>query len=68
LRVTGLRAGGGFEIDLAWPNGTLERATVRSRLGGPLRLRRGDRQRTIARTSAGAEFVFLGDDLRPAVR
>jgi alpha-L-fucosidase 2 len=67
-RATGLRARGGFDIDLAWTNGTLERATVRSRLGGPLRLRRGDRRRTIARTSAGAEFVFLGDDLRSALR
>jgi alpha-L-fucosidase 2 len=67
-RVTGLRARGGFEIDLAWTNGMLERATVRSLLGAPLRLRRGDRQRTIARTSPGAELVFLGDDLRPAAR
>jgi alpha-L-fucosidase 2 len=67
-RVTGLRARGGFELDLAWTNGRVERATVRSRLGAPLRLRRGDRQRTIARTSPGAEFVFLGDELRSAAR
>ena len=67
-RVTGLRARGGFEIDLAWTNGSLERLTVRSRLGTPLRLRRGDRQQTLARTSPGAELVFLGDDLRPVVR
>jgi alpha-L-fucosidase 2 len=67
-RVTGLRARGGFELDLAWTNGTLQRATVRSLLGAPLRLRRGNRQHTIARTSPGAEFVFLGDDLRPVIR
>ena len=67
-RVTGLRARGGFEIDLAWTDGRLERATVRSLLGLPLRLRRGDRQHTVARTNPGAEFVFLGDDLRPAAR
>ena len=67
-RVTGLRARGGFELDLAWTNGTLQRATVRSLLGAPLRLRRGDRQHTIARTSPGAEFVFVGDDLRRAIK
>ena len=66
--VTGLRARGGFELDLTWTDGTLERAKVRSLLGASLRLRRGDRQHTIARTSPGAELVFLGDDLRPAVR
>jgi len=39
-RVTGLRAPGGFEIDLAWKGGALERTTVRSLLGHRLRLRR----------------------------
>jgi alpha-L-fucosidase 2 len=60
--VTGLRAPGGFEIDLSWKNGTLERASVRSLLGQPLRLRRGDIVRT-ADTSRGSVTVFLGDDL-----
>jgi alpha-L-fucosidase 2 len=67
-RVTGLRTRGGFEIDLSWANGKLERTAVRSRLGGPLRLRRGERERAVARTSPGAELVFLGEDLRPAAR
>ncbi|NML65034.1 glycoside hydrolase family 95 protein [Hymenobacter sp. RP-2-7] len=39
-QVTGLRARGGFEVaDLQWANGTLTRLTVRSALGGSLRLR-----------------------------
>jgi alpha-L-fucosidase 2 len=65
--VTGLRARGGFEIDLSWKNGSLERATVRSRLGEPLKLRRGDTVRTLERTSRGATLVFVGDDLKPGI-
>jgi alpha-L-fucosidase 2 len=38
-RVTGLKARGGFEIDLEWAGGQLTRAIVRSKLGGNLRLR-----------------------------
>jgi alpha-L-fucosidase 2 len=38
-RVTGLRARGGFEIDLAWAAGRLTEAEIRSRLGGVARVR-----------------------------
>jgi alpha-L-fucosidase 2 len=34
--VTGLKARGGFEVDIAWTGGKLARATVRSRLGLPV--------------------------------
>ncbi len=37
--VRGLRARGGFEVDMQWREGRLHRATVRSHLGGPCWLR-----------------------------
>jgi alpha-L-fucosidase 2 len=46
-------------------SGRIERVTVRSLLGEPLRLRRRDSQRTVARTTRGSALVFVGDDLRP---
>jgi alpha-L-fucosidase 2 len=67
-KVTGLRARGGFEIDLSWKNGALESARVRSLLGKPLRLRRGGTMRVLERTSRGAVVEFTGDDLRAVSR
>jgi alpha-L-fucosidase 2 len=63
-KVTGLRARGGFEIDLSWKDGAVERVTVRSLLGRPLHLRRGDTVRTVEATSRAAVLVFGGDALR----
>ena len=42
-RVTGLRARGGFEIDIAWKNGRLVEATLRSQLGGTTQVRYGNK-------------------------
>jgi alpha-L-fucosidase 2 len=64
--VTGLRARGGFEIDLSWKNGSLERVRVRALLGKPLRLRRGENIRVVPRTSRGAVVEFRGDQILPA--
>jgi alpha-L-fucosidase 2 len=38
-KITGLKARGGFEVDLEWAQGKVTRAVVRSKLGGNLRLR-----------------------------
>jgi alpha-L-fucosidase 2 len=37
--VTGLKARGGFTVDLTWADGKLTRAVIHSKLGGHLRLR-----------------------------
>jgi alpha-L-fucosidase 2 len=57
-RVTGLRARGGFEVDIEWRAGALTRTEVRSKLGRPLELRIGETR--IGNTPlAGSSFTYI---------
>ncbi len=58
--VTGLVARGAFEVDLAWADGKLESAILRSKRGNPVKLRYGDTLIKIA-TEAGKTYEFGGD-------
>ena len=60
--VTGLRARGGFEVDLAWKGGVLERAVIRSTHGGRAQVRYGGRTAALE-TRAGAA-IRLDDTLQ----
>ncbi len=60
--VKGLRARGGFEVDIEWIGGKLAAAAIKSTRGGPARSRYGDRAADI-KTTAG-ETIRLGPDLR----
>lgn len=61
--VRGLRARGGFEVDIAWQAGMLTRATVRSLAGNPARVRYGDEVRDIA-VAKGGESHWLSTETR----
>jgi alpha-L-fucosidase 2 len=57
--VAGLRARGGFEVDLAWEGGALRRAVVRSTRGGPCTVRAGEKT-TRLETRAGGTITLDG--------
>jgi alpha-L-fucosidase 2 len=61
--IKGLRARGGFEVDIEWKDGRLTAATLRSALGRPVKLRCGE-QLLELRPAAG-QTMRLDGSLRP---
>ncbi len=57
--VTGLRARGGFEVDITWADHRLVSATIRSAQGGTTRLRYADTTRELTLPHGGS-FTWDG--------
>ena len=57
--VRGLRARGGFEVDLTWHDGQLDTATIRSLKGNPIRLRYGQNTKFV-QLKKGETFQWNG--------
>jgi len=58
--VKGLRARGGFEVDLAWRQGRMTSATIRSTAGAPCVMRYGAKTLTF-KTLSGKSYTFGGN-------
>lgn len=61
-RVTGLRARGGFEVDIEWKDGRLLQARITSLLGTPVEVRCGKNLLPV-RLKAGEELTMKGPKL-----
>ena len=57
--VRGLRARGGFEVDIAWQDGKLANVTIRSLNGNPLLLRYGS-VTNVLKTKKGQTYQWNG--------
>lgn len=53
--VTGLRARGSFTVDIAWQDGKLTAATIRSAHGSPCKVRCSDKEIEL-KTKAGESY------------
>lgn len=62
-KVTGLKARGGFVVDIEWKSGKLVSARVVSTVGGPVELRQGERSTAIQ--SKAGQSIRCGPDLTP---
>ncbi len=58
-KVTGLRARGGFTVDMAWKDGQLTEARITPKFAGPVIVRSGDRKAEF-KTAAGQVLVLDG--------
>ncbi len=61
--VKGLKARGGFEVDVQWQAGRLARATIRSALGNPCKVRWGDKVVSLSVKRGGS--CRLDGNLKP---
>ncbi len=62
--ITGLRARGGFEVDLAWQNGELTHVEIRGRTGAACRVRYAGQSLDVTLPATGR--VAFGKALHPA--
>jgi alpha-L-fucosidase 2 len=58
--VKGLRARGGFEVDVEWKNGVLTKATIHSKLGSPCKVKCGSRVVELE-TKKNGRYEFDGE-------
>jgi alpha-L-fucosidase 2 len=58
--MKGLRARGGFEVDVAWKDGKLSEATITSLNGGSATLRLGDKIHPV-KLAKGETFRWSGN-------
>ena len=58
--VKGLKARGGYIVDMSWKDGALQSAKIASQKGGQPNVIYGDRAMALA-LEAGEEFVFEGN-------
>jgi len=59
--VKGLRARGGFEVDIYWQNGELQKAVIKSNIGGTCYVRQGDK--TVNFKTESGEIYSLDSNL-----
>ena len=62
--ITGLRARGGFEVDMSWKDRRLTEVAIRSARGGQAKIRYGDK--TVTQEIGGGATVKVGGNLNVA--